>query len=113
MSDQIDKPAQRVAGSGAAIFTVAGIAAAFGLAACCALPMALASLGVGTAWLFGIALFAAYHRPEFLAVAAFGLLGGAAVLLWYRARIPARGRWMIAAGLLIGAVLLYYGYTYV
>ena len=75
--------------------------------------MALASLGVGTAWLFGIALFAAYHRPVFLAVSAVGLLGGAAVLLWYRARIPAQGRWLIAAGLCLGAVLLYYGYTYV
>ena len=101
------------AGSGAAIFTVAGIAAAFGLAACCALPMVLASLGVGTAWLFGIAMFAAYNRPAFLIVAAVGLLGGAVLTILYRHRIPALGRWAIACGLLIGAVLLYYGYIYV
>jgi mercuric ion transport protein len=113
VTDNIEKPAPRVAGSGAAIFTVAGIAAAFGLAACCALPLALASLGVGTTWLVGIALFAAFHRPEFLIVAAVGLLGGAALTVLYRDRIPALGRWMIAVGLLIGAVLLYYGYIYV
>jgi mercuric ion transport protein len=75
--------------------------------------MALASLGMGAAWLFGIALFAAYHRPAFLFVAAAGLLGGAVLTILYRQRIPAPGRWLIAAGLLIGAVLLYYGYTYV
>jgi mercuric ion transport protein len=75
--------------------------------------MALASLGVGTAWLVGIALFAAFHRPMFLIVAAVGLFGGAVMTLFYRDRIPAGGRWLIGAGLLIGAVLLYYGYTYV
>jgi mercuric ion transport protein len=75
--------------------------------------MALASFGVGTAWLVGIALFAAFHRPMFLIVAAIGLLGGAVLTLFYRNRIPTTGRWLIAAGLLIGAVLLYFGYTYV
>jgi mercuric ion transport protein len=96
-----------------ALLTLGGIGAAFGLAACCALPLALASFGLGTAWLTGIALFAAFHRPEFLFVAAFGLLGGAGMIAWYRNRIPAPTRWLIIAGLLIGAVLLYYGYTYV
>jgi mercuric ion transport protein len=113
VTEIIEKPAQRRIGEGAAIFTVAGLAAAFGLAACCALPMALASLGVGTTWLMGIALFAAFHRPVFLIVAAVGLLGGALLMLLYRDRIPAVGRWLVGAGLLIGAVLLYYGYTYV
>ena len=75
--------------------------------------MALASLGIGTAWLMGIALFAAFHRPVFLIVAAVGLFGGAVLTLFYRDRTPARGRWLIAVGLLIGTVLLYYGYTYV
>jgi mercuric ion transport protein len=96
-----------------ALLTLGGIGAAFGLAACCALPLALASLGLGTAWLTGIALFAALHRPEFLIVAAFGLLGGAGMIVWYRHRIPALTRWLIVAGLLIGAVLLYYGFVYV
>ena len=109
MSELAEKPAagRHQIGSGAAIFTMTG------LAACCALPMALASLGVGTAWLVSIALFAAFHRPAFLAVAALGLLGGAVILVWHRGRISALGRGLIATGLLFGAVLLYFGYTYV
>jgi len=95
------------------VLTVAGIAASFGLAACCALPMALASMGIGTAWLMGIALFGAFHRPVFLAIAALGLLGGAVMTVFYRDRISTRGCVLISAGLLIGAVLLYYGYRYV
>ncbi|MBI1331217.1 MAG: mercuric reductase [Alphaproteobacteria bacterium] len=101
-----------VAGTASALFTLGGIGAAFGLAACCALPMALASFGLGTAWLAGIALFAASHRPVFLIVAGIGLIGGAGLLGWYRHRVPATLRWLTAIGLLVGAVLLYYGFTY-
>lgn len=37
---------------GAMGLTVGGVAAAFSVAACCALPILLGSIGVGTAWLF-------------------------------------------------------------
>src|SRR3546814_9248079 len=51
-------------GIGTATFTLAGIAAAFGLAACCALPFLLASVGLGAAWLAGVAVVAAPYRTR-------------------------------------------------
>ena len=57
MTDSSNRP--DIVGAAPALLTLGGIGAAFGLAACCAIPMALASFGVGTAWLAGVALFAA------------------------------------------------------
>ncbi|MDE2468529.1 MAG: mercuric reductase [Bradyrhizobium sp.] len=110
-------------GSGAALFTLAGLAAAFGLAACCALPLLLTTIGLSTAWLGGVALMAAPHRETLQAVGALCLLGGA-VLLWRQQRaaatcgangvcIPPAVRVLTLVGLLIGAGLLWAGYTYV
>ena len=91
------------------LLTVGGIAAAFGLAACCALPILLVSLGFGTAWLGGVALYAASHRPAFLIVAIAGLLGGA-ILLWrQRKTVSPALLWVTAAGIVLGLVLLYFG----
>jgi len=74
--------------------------------------MALASLGFGTAWLAGIAIYASLHRPIFLVVAAVGLLGGAGMLGWYRDRVPLAVRWLTRLGLVLGIALLYFGYRY-
>src|SRR5260221_7428721 len=65
---------------GAFGFMIGGFGAAFALAACCALPMLLAGVGLGGAWLFGIARVAARHRLIFLVVAAVFLIGGAVAL---------------------------------
>jgi mercuric ion transport protein len=109
-------------GSGAALFTLAGLTAAFGLASCCALPLLLTTIGVSTAWLGGVALIAAPHRGALLAVGALCLLGGA-VLLWRQQRVaatcgpngvcrPPAVRALTLVGLLIGAGLLWAGYIY-
>ena len=95
------------------LLTLSGIAAAFGMASCCALPMLLYLFGIGTAWLGGIGLFAAFHETAFLAVALIGLLGGAAMLVWQRHQFTRTTLVMMGAGLLIGAVLLWAGLTYV
>ena len=106
-------PAARTSGSVAALLTLGGIGAAFGLASCCALPFLLAGLGLGTAWLAGIGLFAVFHRTAFVAVALIGL-GGAAVLLWRQRRTMKPAAWAITGTVwLMGTVLFYYGYTYV
>jgi mercuric ion transport protein len=103
----------RASGPLAALLTLSGIGAAFGLASCCALPFLLASLGLGTAWLGGIALFAVFHRTAFIAVALIGL-SGAAVLLLRQRRSMKLAAWVITGAVwLLGAVLFYYGYTYV
>lgn len=125
MSDAIDETAtarQPANGSGAALFTLGGLAAAFGLASCCALPLLLTAIGVGTAWLGGVALLAAPHRGVLLIIGALCLAGGAG-LLWRQQRaattcglngacVPPAIRALTLVGLLIGAGLLWAGYAY-
>lgn len=104
------------------LLTVAGLAAAFGVAACCALPMLLISLGLGTAWLGAVAAFAQPNRELLLVFAALALAGGA-FFLWRQQRHAARcgpdgvctppaARLLTLIGLLIGVVLLIAGYLY-
>ncbi len=124
MSDISVKPATMdspASGTGPVLLTVGGLAAAFGVASCCALPFLLATAGLGTAWLGGVALLAAPHRV-FLLTAASVCLASGAVLLWrQRAVACASGsvcarpavRGLTMAGLLLGLVLLTLGYTYV
>jgi len=109
-------------GAGAVLLAAAGLGASFGVAACCALPFLLTGVGIGTAWLGGIALVAAPHRPLLMTASAICLVGGA-VLLWRQhtravcapssicARPAMRG--LTLAGLLAGLVLLCLGYIYV
>src|SRR3546814_18386249 len=65
---------------GTATFTLAGIADAFGLAACCALPFLLASVGLGAAWLAGVAVVAAPYRTTLLPIGALCIFDGAVLL---------------------------------
>ncbi len=116
-------PAPPPNSSGAALLTIGGLAAAFGVAACCALPLVLISLGVGTAWLGGIASVATPNRTLFLVFATLALVGGA-ILLWRQQRHAARCgpngvctppgvRVLTLVGLIVGVVLLVAGYLYV
>lgn len=108
---------------GAALLTLGGMAAAFGVASCCALPILLTSAGLGAGWLGGIALAASPYRTLLLASSALFLAGGAA-LLWrqqHRAMTcgpdgvctPPVVRAILFIGLLLGAILLWLGYSYV
>ena len=116
-------PGPRPKGIGAVSLVLGGIVAAFGVAACCALPIVLASAGLGAAWLGGIGAAAAPYRTPLLIVAALCLSGGAALLLRQQraaARCgpdgictPAAMRLVTLIGLLLGAVLLWLGYRYV
>lgn len=117
---EADRPAQT---RGATLLTVGGIAAAFGVASCCALPILLTTAGLGTAWLGGVATLAAPYRTLLLCLSALSLIGGA-VLLWrihQRAMscgpdgvcTPVAVRVALLTGLAAGAVLLCLGYSYV
>ena len=124
MSDVSTKPAatgSSARGVGPVLLTLSGLAAAFGVASCCALPFLLAAAGLGTAWLGGIALLAAPYRVFLLAAASVCLAGGAFLLWRQRARaacepgsVCARPavRGLTATGLLLGLVLLCLGYVY-
>ena len=107
---------------GAGLLTIGGIAAAFGVAACCALPLLLISFGLGTAWLGGIASIAEPNRTLLLAVGALALAGGAILLLRQHREAKACGpggictppavRMLTLFGLIVGVVLLCAGYLY-
>jgi len=71
-------------GTGALLIAAAGLAAAFGAASCCALPVLLGSVGLGSAWLAGVVWLAAPHQIALLIVAVVCLASGGAVFLWHR-----------------------------
>lgn len=96
--------------------TGGGLLASAGAAACCALPLALASAGLGTAWLGRISPVVAPYRTPLLIAAAVLLLAGALRLGWQLRRVQscptdaacgsATYRSLTAIGLLIGTILL-------
>jgi mercuric ion transport protein len=109
--------------SASALLTLGGLAAAFGVAACCALPLLLISLGLGTAWLGGVASVSAPNWSLLLVFAALALAGGA-IYLWRQQRYastcgpngvctPPVVRLLTLVGLIVGVVLLIAGYLYV
>jgi mercuric ion transport protein len=107
--------------TGATLLTLGGVAAAFGVASCCGLPFLLATLGISSAWLTGIAVLAAPHRPLLLWAGAFCLVAGA-MLLWRRRTAPGCAadavcskpavRGLTVVALIAGLALLTIGYLY-
>ncbi|HKS89014.1 MAG TPA: mercuric reductase [Stellaceae bacterium] len=69
------------------LLAIGGLAAAFGAAACCALPVLLAGVGLGSTWLIGVAAIAAPHRLSLISAAALCLVAGGAVFAWHRRAI--------------------------
>jgi mercuric ion transport protein len=107
--------------AGTALLTFAGLAASFGAASCCGLPLVLSTLGIGTAWLSGLALLAAPNRLLLLMVGTVGLAGGG-LLLRRQSRAAACTtdslcarpvfRGTMVGGLVVGVLLLYLGFAY-
>lgn len=123
MADQPDDQSDKAKLGGAVLLTFSGIGAAFGVAACCALPIFLATAGIGTAWLAGIASIAAPYREIWIVISAFSLLISA-FLLWRAHQNAVRcggvaassPRWLriaLAVGLAVGVTLLAAGIFYV
>lgn len=120
MSERAEAPRAIKAGeNGALLLAAGGLAAAFGAASCCALPVLLGAIGIGGAGLGGIALLAApYQRWLLLAAAASVLAGGG--LLW-RSRAAAcppgpactrpRLRLVTTLTLTLAAILALLGYA--
>jgi mercuric ion transport protein len=108
-------------GTGAVVLTAGGLLAGFAAAACCALPLLLGTLGLGSAWLFSVAAVAAPHRTAILIVGGVAL--ALAAVLWWRQRLEVcePGAWcatpgvriLTLIGLVIGVMLLLAGYIYV
>jgi mercuric ion transport protein len=103
------------------LLVAGGLAAAFGAASCCALPLLLGSVGLGSAWLVTVAWIAAPHRIALLIAAVVFLVGGGGVFVWRRrvaACTPgaACGRpaitVLLTGNLLVGGVLVVLGFMY-
>jgi len=87
--EQFDDVAQAGTGRGAAkaVLAAGGLVAAFGVASCCALPVALSALGISAVSLVGIGYLAAHFQQE-LIYAATACLAAAAWLMIRRRRAP-------------------------
>lgn len=68
--------------------TAGGLLAAFGVASCCALPVALSLLGISAASLVGIGYLAAQYQQELL-YAAVACLCAAGFVMWRQRRTRA------------------------
>ncbi len=101
-----------------------GLLAAFGVASCCALPIALSTLGIGAASLVGIGYLAAQYQQELFYLAVV-CLAGAGIVAWrhWRARAcgacattSTRGRsimgWMGVASAILATMLLVLTFWY-
>lgn len=107
-------------GSSPVLLGAGGLVAGFALASCCALPLLLGGLGIGSAWLFRFAVLAAPHRT-FVLIAGVVTLGAAAVVLWRQRSLecapgavctrPLVRRATIVT-LILSALLLVAGYAY-
>src|SRR6266851_6181231 len=67
------------------VFAAGGLLAAFGVASCCALPVALSMLSISAASLIGIGYLAAEYQRE-LFYGAVILLAAAGVVMWRQRR---------------------------
>ena len=123
-----DTRAETIAGrntvseTGATLLVAGGLVSALGAASCCALPLLLGSLGLGSAWLGALALLAGPHRLALLAAAVICLVGGGGMLLWRRRagascvpgtvcsrKVPAA---LVTSALSLGAVLTVLGFIF-
>jgi mercuric ion transport protein len=72
------------------LFAAGGLVAAFGVASCCALPVALSLLGISAASLVGIGFLAARYQQELFWAAVISL-AAAAFVMWRQRRLRASG----------------------
>jgi mercuric ion transport protein len=71
----------KIRATGATLLTGAGFLAALGAASCCALPLGLASVGLGSAWLVPLAVLTVPYQ-SYLVLLAVGCLIVGGSLLW-------------------------------
>lgn len=84
-------PAKEVGRDAAkAALATTGLMAALGAAACCALPVALGALGIGSAALFGVAMLVGPYQ-RYVMIAAIVCLTAAAYIVWRQSRARACG----------------------
>ena len=99
--------------SGAVALVTGGVVAAFCLAACCAIPLLLAGLGIGASWLMPV-VFASQPYTTILTIFSALALVASVVLVWRAPKHCEPGslcgrplfRWTVTGAAVIGAILL-------
>jgi mercuric ion transport protein len=89
MTDRNDPASTAHDGTKTAL-AAAGLLAALGVASCCALPVVLGALGIGSTALFGVAVLVGPYQVYVLATA-FVCLTGAGLVMWRQRRARACG----------------------
>jgi mercuric ion transport protein len=99
--------------TGAMALVTSGFAAAFALAACCAIPIFLASVGTGANWLIPIVSASQPHADILTAFSIVALVGSASIAVQAPRRCAAHSlcarpayRWTNIAAAALGGVLL-------
>jgi mercuric ion transport protein len=107
--------------AGALLLATGGLAAAFGAASCCGLPLLLGSLGLGSAWLVAVAWLAAPHRLALLTAAVTCLVAAGGLFIRRRRATACTPETacghpgttvLLVCVLSAGAVLVLLGYLY-
>lgn len=100
---------------GPVALAVGGVAAAFGAASCCAIPMLLGSLGLGSLGSIVFLPILGPYQSYLIGAAAVCLVAGG-LLLWRRHSCACRGTrtatTVTLIGLALGTALLMFGLTY-
>ena len=99
--------------TGAVALATGGVASAFSLAACCAIPLFLAGVGIGSAWLAPIVSVSQPHTGVLTAFSLVTLIGSVA-LVWRGSGSCEPGslrarpffKWAITGAAVVGLVLL-------
>lgn len=121
MNTLIAPPRKKPTGAGAVLLAAGGILAGLATASCCALPILLGMLGLGSAWLFKLAVVAAPHRTALLVTGGLAIAAASVLLLRQRTHVcepdafcaKPTARIITAIGLVVGVALLVAGYVYV
>lgn len=103
----------KIKSTGALALAASGAAAAFSLAACCAIPILLAALGIGASWLVPL-VSATMPYTELLTAFSLAALLGSVFLVWRAGRTCQPGdlcarplfRWSVIVAVAIGGALL-------
>lgn len=99
--------------TGAVALVTSGIATAFSLAACCAIPFLIAGTGIGVAWLAPLVSASQPYSTVLTALSVVALVGSVAIVWWvpkhcHPGSLCARPafRWMVTGAAVVGAILL-------
>lgn len=105
--------------TGAVALVTGGIATAFALAACCAIPFLLAGIGLSASWLAPI-VTATQPYATLLTIVSLVALAASVAIVWWAPKHCRPGalcarpgfRWTITGAAAIGAILLILSKTY-